>query len=121
MDSQWQPILLTDIDDGTQGFSFSDLSRQGGNSLQGADIILHLPLDFPIAQFSNYRGRWLRCVCNTSTNYLDRPLYEQTPRIVGLKVRSLGGTVTASQSEVIEDEAIGVSNGNPGQFFSTTG
>ncbi len=115
--SQWQPILLTDIDDGTQGFSFSDLSRQGGNSLQGADIILHLPLDFPIAQFSNYRGRWLRCVCNTSTNYLDQPLYEQTPRIVGLKVRSLGGTVTASQSEVIEDEAIGVSNGNPGQFF----
>ena len=115
--NQWQPILLTETDDGTQGFSFSDLSRQGGDPLQGADIILHLPLKFPIAHFSTYRGKWLRCVCNSSTNTRDQPPYQRTPRIVGLKIRSLGGTVVASQSEIIEDEIIGVSNGNPGQTF----
>ena len=114
---EWQPILLTETDDGTQGFSFSELSRQGGDPLQGADIILHLPLKFPLAHFNTYRGRWLRCVCNSSTNSLDRPAYQRTPRIVGLKIRSLGGTVIASQSEIIEDEVIGVSNGNPGQTF----
>lgn len=114
---EWQPVLLSEIDDGTQGFSFSDLSRQGGNPLQGADVILHLPLNFPITQFSNYRGRWLRCVCNFSTDELNEPGYLQTPRITGLKIRSLGGTVTASQSELIEDEVLGISSGNPGQFF----
>ena len=114
---QWQPILLRETDDGTQGFSFSDLSRQGGNPLQGADVILHLPLNFPIAHFSTYRGRWLRCVCNSSNNELERPAYEQTPRIIGLKIRSVGGTVPASQSEIIQDDLIGVSQGTSGQTF----
>ncbi|MEM6613162.1 MAG: putative baseplate assembly protein [Cyanobacteria bacterium P01_C01_bin.72] len=114
---QWQPILLSEMDDGTQGFSFSDLSRRGGNPLQGADVILHLPLDFPVTQFSNYRGRWLRCVCNSSADEPATAGYLQTPRITGLKIRSLGGTVAASQSELIEDEFLGVSSGNPGQYW----
>ncbi|MBE9048588.1 putative baseplate assembly protein, partial [Pleurocapsales cyanobacterium LEGE 10410] len=115
--SEWQPILLTELDDGTEGFSFSQLTRQGGNPLQGADIVLHLPLNFPITQFGNYRGRWLRCVCHGSESPEDST-YLRSPKITGIKVRSLGGTVTASQSEVIEDEVVGISNGNPGQTFS---
>ncbi|HZG38753.1 MAG TPA: putative baseplate assembly protein, partial [Nodosilinea sp.] len=111
----WCPVLLRETDDQTQGFSFSELARQGGNPVQGADILLHLPQVWPVQQFVTYQGRWLRCV-HTEPEPL-RPPYSRSPQIVGLAVRALGGTVTASQSEAVLDEVIGVSDGNPGQSF----
>ena len=57
---RWLSILLKEEDDDTQGFSFSALEARGINPLQGTEIILHLPRIWPIAQFGNYRGRWLR-------------------------------------------------------------
>jgi predicted phage baseplate assembly protein len=108
-------VLLQEPDDQTQGFSFSELARQGGNPLQGADVILHLPQQWPVTQFVTYRGRWLRCV-HIAPEAM-RPSYSRSPRIVGLSVRALGGTVAASQSERVEGETVGVSNGKPGQSF----
>lgn len=113
--SEWQPVLLQEPDDETQGFSFSNLVQRGGNPLQGGDILLHLPISFPVAHFTAYRGRWVRCVC-TEPN-VRQPNYSRSPRITGLSAQAIGGTVTASQCELIEDELIGESNGDPGQTF----
>ncbi len=112
----WQSVLLREEDDDTQGFSFSELEARGGNPLQGTEIILHLPRVWAIAQFGNYYGRWLRCLCTPPQ--LSQPGYSQSPRIVGISARSIGGTIPVSQCQTIENELLGVSDGTPGQTFS---
>ncbi|NJL00494.1 MAG: putative baseplate assembly protein [Spirulinaceae cyanobacterium SM2_1_0] len=109
----WQPVLLENADDATQGFSFNEIARQGGNPLQGADILLHLPQSFPVTQFGTYRGRWLRCAYTMPR--LTQSSYNAAPRIVGLSVQATGGTVNASQGRRVERESLGASNGKPGQ------
>ena len=112
---QWQPVLDKELDDETQGFSFHELARQGGNPLQGADVLLHLPVEWPAVQFATYRGRWLRCTYLSAAG--NHTPYEASPRIVGLSCRSVGGTARASQCLYIEKELLGISNGQPGQTF----
>ncbi|MBW4613764.1 MAG: putative baseplate assembly protein [Desmonostoc vinosum HA7617-LM4] len=112
----WQPILLKEADDETRGFSFYEIVQQGGNPAQGADIRLHLPQKWPVTNFTAYRGRWLRCVLSPlETNQSG---YNRPPRITGLAMRSIGGTVRASHSTLIEDERLGISDGKPGQTFN---
>jgi len=115
----WQPILLQEADDRTKGFSFSDMVRTGGNPLQGADIVLHMPQRWPVSHFLTYQGRWIRCV--HTGDQLSQPGYISSPRIVGLGARSIGGTVLASQSSLIRNEILGESDGTPGQTFQLQG
>ena len=111
----WQPVLLQESDDDTRGFSFYELAEQGGNPSQGADVRLHLPQNWPVTNFTSYRGRWLRCTFTvTETNQSG---YNRPPRITGLAVQSMGGTVRASHSTFIQDERLGISEGKPGQTF----
>lgn len=111
----WQRILLQEADDFTRGFSFDRLREQSGNTIQTAEIVLHLPQRWPVTVFTGYEGRWLRC------RYIqpdqDQPGYVNSPRITSLKVRAMGGTVSASHSSVIRDELLGTSEGIPGQRF----
>ena len=111
----WQPVLLQENEDETQGFSFADIATRGGNPLQGVDITLHLPLEFPVVQFTAYQGRWLRCVY--ATPRLRQPAYTRSPQIIGIGVKAIGGTTQATQCESIDDDLLGNSNGEPGQFF----
>lgn len=117
--NQWQSVLLSETDDQTQGFSFATLVEQGGNPMQGADVVLHLPLRLPVTQFATYRGYWLRCVCNPPL--AGQAPYSQSPRITGLSARAIGGTVLASQCEMITQEVLGESDGSPGQVFQLQG
>lgn len=113
--TEWQSVLLQERDDETKGFSFSEIERAGGNPLDGADVVLHMPLQWPVTHFTTYHGRWVRCVY--SRQYNRQPGYISSPRIVGLAARPLGGTVRASQSIEISNELLGVSDGTPGQTF----
>lgn len=115
----WESILREENDDLTEGFSFSELTRKGGNPLSGADVILHLPKHWPVTHFVTYAGRWLRCVYTLPDG--DRPGYIRSPRIVGLSTRSIGGTVEATQCSLVENEILGESNGQPGQTFQLQG
>jgi len=115
----WQPVLLQEADDATRGFSFNEIIQQGGNPTQGADVVLHLPQNWPVTRFTTYQGRWLRCVFTTPD--ANQPGYSNTPRIIGLAVRAIGGTVRASQSTLIRDERLGISDGSPGQTFQFQG
>ena len=82
-------------------------------------MVLHLPLSLPPTQFVAYRGYWLRCLCQTPA--AGQSAYRQTPRITGLSVRSIGGSVLGSQCEVITQEVLGESDGTPGQLFQLQG
>lgn len=117
--NSWQPALLQEVDDATRGFSFSEIAQQGANPAQGADVTLHLPENFPVASFTTYQGRWLRCTYTATER--SQPGYINAPRIVGLAVRAVGGTVRASHSTLIREERLGVSDGNPGQTFQLLG
>lgn len=104
-------------DDKTRGFSFQESMQAEPNpSQQGADIILHLPQEFPVTEFGNYRGQWIRCVYNTKLEASQYP-YRRSPQISSVAVRSLGGTICARECVTIQDELLGVSNGKPGQTF----
>ncbi|MEH1868457.1 MAG: putative baseplate assembly protein [Nostoc sp.] len=111
----WQPVLLQESDDKTRGFSFYEMAQQGGNPSQGAEVRLHLPQIWPVANFTSYRGRWLRCSFVSAE--ANESGYNRPPRIIGLAARSIGGTVRASHSTLIIDERLGISDGTPGQSF----
>lgn len=113
--TDWQEILLTEADDHTDGLSFSQLTRDGGDSFSGADVILHLPLSFPAIQFSNYYGHWLRCCYTPPAN--GQFGYLRSPKITGINVRAIGGTIPISQEMIINQENLGKSDGTPGQRF----
>ena len=115
----WQPVLLQETDDATRGFSFHELEQQGSNLAQGADVVVHLPQNWVATRFTSYHGRWLRCVLTEPPS--NQPGYRSAPRIVGLVVRSIGGTVPASQCMMVQNERLGISDGNPGQKFYLQG
>ncbi|MBD2207061.1 putative baseplate assembly protein [Calothrix sp. FACHB-1219] len=111
----WQPVLMKESDDQTRGFSFYEINQQGGNPAQGADVRLHLPQSWPVTIFTTYRGRWLRCRYTSPEE--NQAGYSRPPKITGLGVRSIGGTVRASHSTLLQEERLGISNGKPGQTF----
>lgn len=110
---KWENILLKESDDNTEGFSFSKFSKEGGDPSQtGADITLHLPLNLPASNFESYEGKWLRC------RFIEQePGYSETPKIMSVAIRAIGGTVKVTQCTPIENESLGESDGNPGQSF----
>ncbi|WP_143437520.1 putative baseplate assembly protein, partial [Hydrocoleum sp. CS-953] len=60
---EWVSVLRQENDDRTHGFSFTEIDQQGQNPEQGADVILHLPRDWPEDNLhSQYQGHWIRCI-----------------------------------------------------------
>ncbi|MBD2137765.1 putative baseplate assembly protein [Anabaena sp. FACHB-1237] len=113
---KWENILLKESDDNTQGFSFNTFKKQGGNPIEGgADITLHLPLDLPVTNFEGYEGMWIRCRVTKEGEEI--PGYSNSPRIIAIAIRAIGGTVKITQSTEIENETLGESDGTPGQSF----
>ena len=116
---QWQPILRRREDDKTKGFSFSEGVRQTNPLQEGADVILHLPLNLARTNFStNYEGYWLRCVVAPEEQQVG---YSISPSIEGLSIRTIGGAVNATQCVRIDRELLGISNGKPNQVFQLQG
>lgn len=116
---RWQSgILRVATDDQTKGFSFDQLGQTGPNPEQeGADVILHLPQHWPITNWGNYEGRWIRCVYIPVNAEQQQFGYDRSPEITGLSVRTIGGVVSASECIQLSEELIGTSNGKPGQAF----
>ena len=119
---RWQDgILRQRTDDRTRGLSFDRLGNTGPNpDEEGADVILHLPRQWPRVNFGDYEGHWIRCVYyQTPSNALSE--YQRSPEITGISVRSLGGTVMASECIRKGEELLGISNGKDGQQFELEG
>ena len=120
----WQEGILSEqTDDKTKGFSFDRLGQGGPNpEEEGADIILHLPQNWPEITFGSYTGQWIRCVYTAprstlSQNGAQQFNYQRSPEITGVTVRSVGGVTVASECVQLKEELLGVSTGKPGQVF----
>lgn len=103
---QWVSEILQA--DHTRGFS------EFNQNNEGADVILRLPIDWKIDEFSGYRGHWIRCVY---TQRRGQEPYDRSPRITSITVRSIGGTIDAREMLQMGEEFLGVSDGKPGQKF----
>ncbi len=111
----WVNVLLQEADDTTNGFSFNE-SKVGSTPVEASgDIRLHMPECWVVENFAAYRGRWLRCRLTEPTPH--QPGYSNPPRIHTISLRTIGGSVQASQSVRIQEELLGTSNGKPGQSF----
>jgi predicted phage baseplate assembly protein len=111
----WIEALLSETDDTTNGFSFNEHTEDDDHAEQSGDVMLHLPESCPVSTFAAYRGRWIRCVLTEPS--VHQPAYSNPPRLKTIALQAIGGSVQASQSVLVEEELLGVSNGKPGQSF----
>ncbi|RUT01478.1 putative baseplate assembly protein [Dulcicalothrix desertica PCC 7102] len=111
----WVKVLLQEADDTTNGFSFNENAGDDDSFEQSGDVILHLPERWPVSSFDGYRGRWIRCILTEFSSH--QPGYTNSPRIKTIAIRAIGGSVQASQCVLIQEEILGISDGQPGQSF----
>ena len=106
-DGQWRELPPSDLP--------GEKDTTGGLNNPSGSLVLYLPLD---ARPDRVRGRlayWIRC--RLEQRRPEQGMYAESPRVIGLRAETLGGTVTATHSLAVENEILGRSNGEPGQSF----
>src|SRR6478609_4127264 len=86
----------------------------GGLNRPG-EVVLLVPVEHEPLTVANQSAYWLRTRLVAPTS--GQPTYRKSPRVRGIEVSALGGTVTGEHAEVLTAEAIGRSNGSPAQRF----
>jgi predicted phage baseplate assembly protein len=86
----------------------------GGLNRDGI-VILHLPYQAAASVVDGKLAFWIRC--RVLRPRPGQAGYGESPRITGVAVESIGGMVPASHAFKIQGEAIGTSDGTPGQHF----
>jgi predicted phage baseplate assembly protein len=87
----------------------------GGLNNPEGHITFYLPLTASTDVVHGQTAYWLRCRFQQRNE--SQGLFTESPRIATLQVATLGATVPATHAEVVENEALGQSNGDPGQMF----
>ncbi len=108
----WQPLEV--VEDRTFGFN-----RNGY-------VEISLPSGLQESVVLGVKAFWLRSRYTTLPSDLPPrgpanrgpDPYQKPPEITYLFARTVGGTITATQCGVVNHEALGVSDGTPGQVFS---
>jgi predicted phage baseplate assembly protein len=86
----------------------------GGFNTPG-EVILHTPV-MQEADFGGQQGRWLRCKLTEPRQ--GQRTYYASPMVDRLRVEARGGTVGARHATTVRDEALGQSEGTPGETFT---
>lgn len=87
----------------------------GGLNNEAGQLVFYLPLDASVGSVYGLNAFWLRCRLE-QRNAL-QGMYTESPRVMSIEAHSMGATVPAMHSVNINDEVLGVSNGEPGQTF----
>jgi predicted phage baseplate assembly protein len=110
------PPLVWEAWDG-DGWVACDVDRDetGGLNRRG-DVVLHVPPSHDATVVDRRRAGWLRCrVVPAPAGY---PFYSASPTVRAVSAFTIGGTVPATHAEAVRDEALGLSEGVPGQVFT---
>jgi predicted phage baseplate assembly protein len=93
------------------------VSKDGTGALNTlGEVLVHVPGDHEAAVLGGERAGWLRArVIEVDADF---PRYNASPVINSVAASTVGGTVQASHCEVVAEEALGLSEGVPGQQFS---
>jgi predicted phage baseplate assembly protein len=102
---------------GRGGWAACGVERdETGGLNQDGDVVLHVPATHAAsAQELRQRAGWLRA--RVVEALPDQPGYSASPTITGVAVFTCGGTADAVNAETVAGEALGVSEGVPGQRF----
>jgi len=91
-----------------------DHDDTGGLNRAG-DVVLHLPAGHVAHLIGGLRAGWLRArVVKPAPNHT---AYSASPTIARLEAFTIGGTVDAVQAEQVHAEALGFTEGTPGERF----
>ena len=91
-----------------------DHDETGGLNKDG-DVVLHVPEDHQASIIARERAGWLRC--RLLEPLPDQPMYTEPPIVNAVTAFTSGGTAPMANAEVVHDEALGRSDGTPGQRF----
>ena len=86
----------------------------GLNNAEG-NLVLYLPLSMMPDQVHGRTAYWVRC--RLEPRHEGQGMYAQSPRIRGIAAYVQGGTTPATHAEIVSQEMLGRSNGEPGQVF----
>jgi predicted phage baseplate assembly protein len=99
-------ITVTVHDDSTGG-----LNRAG-------EVILLVPVEHELMTLGNTAAYWLRVRLLEPKQ--GQPTYQASPRLRGIEVATLGGTVAAEHAETMPQEFVGRSDGTPAQAMAVS-
>lgn len=82
---------------------------------QNGDVVLHVPRAHVASTIGGVEAGWVRAEVEPSKP--GRPDYRTSPKILSVTVTTIGGTIEATNTEVVESEDLGVAEGVAGQRF----
>jgi len=99
----WQPCV---VDRDTTGA----LNRAG-------EVVLHVPTGHMASVIGRRRAGWLRC--RLTEPAAGQAFYHASPRLRSASAATIGGSVRAEHAVLVREETLGLSEGVPGQRFTT--
>jgi predicted phage baseplate assembly protein len=112
-ENRWERLNLSTGIDTTCGFN-----RTGA-------VELLMPRGLLPATLNNQQARWIRCRYTTAVQDMPprgqaglRPSpYQKSPEVFSLEACTVGGSAPATNASIVVNEALGQSDGTPGQVF----
>lgn len=106
-DGTWRELQLST-------FAGEKETTGGLNNPQGS-LVVYLPLEAKPDLFHGREAFWVRC--RLEQRHPSQGMYSESPRITAIEATVLGASVPASHAQVIQQEFMGISNGEAGQEF----
>lgn len=106
-DDLWEEVELSSLPD--------ERDTTGGLNNPEGSLVIHLPLTMQVAQVFGRAGYWVRC--RFEQRRPEQGLYTESPRIGRITAHTLGGKTWGTHAQIVANESLGRSNGEPGQIF----
>ncbi len=87
----------------------------GGLNNPEGSLVLYLPLALRSDVVNGRNAFWVRC--RVEQRQPEQGMYTESPRVTGITATTLGAMVPATHAVIVEEEYLGRSNGEAGQFF----
>ncbi|HEU0086228.1 MAG TPA: putative baseplate assembly protein [Pseudonocardiaceae bacterium] len=111
------PPLVWEAWDGDEWVVCEVGKDETGGLNRPGDIVLHVPAGHTASVINREQAGWLRCRVLVPVE--GQPFYSAPPQVRAATAATIGGTIPAVHAETIRDEIIGISEGVPGQRFTT--
>jgi predicted phage baseplate assembly protein len=88
----------------------------GGLNNPSGFLTLYLPLSMRPDQVHGREAYWVRCRLEPRRE--EQGMYKESPRVRSIQAHVLGGTTWVTHAQIVRDEHLGFSDGEPGQVTS---
>ncbi|MGN6245226.1 MAG: putative baseplate assembly protein [Motilibacteraceae bacterium] len=112
------PPLAWEVWAGEGWLRVAVLEDETGGLNRDGRIVLLLPQVHEALTIGGVRAHWLRVVLLEPRP--GQPTYQRSPQLRALQAATIGGTVHAEHAEQVVAEALGRSDGRPGQLYRTS-